>query len=149
MTVRCFSIPMIVPKKSSDKIYVVSDSSHIQHVREQLSELPEDAFIVEPARRGTASCIVAALAYIRERHDHDEPIAFIAADHYIRDTVGFRRSFRIANKISSSEKRITLVGVEPDHPGDRPGLHTERRSSWMKIYTSTMFTVLRKSRSLT
>lgn len=100
----------------TDKVYVVSDNSHIEHVREQLSELPEDAFIVEPARRGTASCIVAALAYISKRHDPDEPIASVAADHYIRDKAGFTHSFQVANDVASSEKRIVLVGVEPDYP---------------------------------
>lgn len=103
-------------KGMTDKIYVVSDNSHIQHVRDQLSELPEDAFIVEPARRGTANCIAAALAYISKRHDQDEPIASIHADHYIRDVNGFNHSFKIANEVSQSSKRIVLVGVEPDYP---------------------------------
>ena len=103
-------------KTLTDKIYVVSEAGHIDHVKEQLSELDEDNFIVEPARRGTASCIVAALVYIAKRHDNDEPIASIHADHYIRDTEGFKNSFNIANDVSISEKRIVLVGVEPDHP---------------------------------
>jgi mannose-1-phosphate guanylyltransferase/mannose-6-phosphate isomerase len=103
-------------KSMTDKVYVVSDNSHIQHVRDQLSELPEDAFIVEPARRGTANCIVAALAYIGQRHDADEPIASIHADHYIRDVEGFKHSFKIANEVSKASGRIVLVGVEPDHP---------------------------------
>src|SRR5580700_6869785 len=100
----------------TDKIYIVSDASHINHVREQLKELDEDRFIVEPARRGTANCIVAALVYIGQRHDQDEPIASIAADHYIRDTAGFTHSFQVANEAASSEKRIVLVGVEPVYP---------------------------------
>ncbi len=100
----------------TDKIYVVSDASHIEHVREQLPELSSDAFIVEPARRGTANCIVAAIAQISKKHDNDEPIASIHADHYIRDIEGFKHSFKTANDVSISEKRIVLVGVEPDHP---------------------------------
>ncbi|HEY5152496.1 MAG TPA: sugar phosphate nucleotidyltransferase [Candidatus Saccharimonadales bacterium] len=107
--------------KLTDQIYVVSEAGHIEHVKEQLKDLPDDHFIVEPARRGTASCIVAALAYIGQRHDHDEPIASIHADHYIRDIEGFTRSFRVAEKASSSEKRIVLVGVEPDYPATGMG----------------------------
>jgi len=103
-------------KHLADQIYVVSEAGHIEHVKEQLKDLADDHFIVEPARRGTASCIVAALVYIGQRHDPDEAIASIAADHYIRDTDGFTRSFKIANKVSDSEKRIVLVGVEPDYP---------------------------------
>ena len=103
-------------KQVSDTIYVVSEQSHIEHVKDQLSDLPEDAFICEPGRRGTANCIIAALEYIGERHGADEPIASIAADHYIRDTLGFKHSFQVANDIAVAERRIVLVGVEPDHP---------------------------------
>lgn len=103
-------------KQLTDKIYVVSDSSHIDHVCEQLSDLPEEAFIVEPARRGTANCIVAAIAVISKTHDQDEPIASIHADHYIRDTEGFKHSFKVAEAVARQERRIVLVGVEPDHP---------------------------------
>lgn len=103
-------------KKLTEHSYVVSDSSHIEHVREQLPELPEEAFIIEPARRGTANCITAALAYISKRHDENEPIAFMHADHYIRDVAGFRHSFRLAERIAKQENRIVLVGVEPDKP---------------------------------
>lgn len=103
-------------KTLSDNIYVVSESGHIDHVKEQLNGLADDHYIIEPARRGTASCIVAALAYIAKRDDSDEPIASIHADHYIRDTAGFKDSFELANDVSVSEKRIVLVGVQPDHP---------------------------------
>lgn len=103
-------------KRLSDSIYVVTEASHVEHVRAQLPELAADAFIVEPARRGTASCIVAALEYVSSRHDADESIACIAADHYIRDVTGFVHSFKLADKTASHQKRIVLVGVEPDYP---------------------------------
>jgi mannose-1-phosphate guanylyltransferase/mannose-6-phosphate isomerase len=103
-------------KLLTDEVYVISEAGHIEHVKEQLKTLADDHFIVEPARRGTANCIVSSLVYINRRHDHDETIAFMAADHYVRDTDGFTHSFRVADEVSRSEKRIVLVGVEPDHP---------------------------------
>jgi mannose-1-phosphate guanylyltransferase len=103
-------------KNLTDKIYIVSDHSHIDHVREQLPELAEESFIVEPGRRGTANCIIAALVYTSKRHDANEPIVSIHADHYIRDARGFSYSFKIATETSAAEKKIVLVGVEPDFP---------------------------------
>lgn len=103
-------------RELTDKIYIVSDSSHIDHVKQQLPELPEEAFIVEPARRGTANCIVSALVYIGQKHGSKEPIASIHADHYIRDVEGFKHSFKVATDCSAAQGRIVLVGVEPDHP---------------------------------
>ncbi len=100
----------------ADDVYVISEVGHIQHVRNQLSNLPADHFIVEPARRGTASCIIAALAQISKDHDPDEPVAFSPADHYIRDADGFMHSFAVAGETAKSHGSIVLVGVEPDYP---------------------------------
>lgn len=101
--------------KISSRVLVVTDASHAHHVKDQLPELKKDAFIVEPARRGTASCILAGLAKVTAV-DPDEPIAFVAADHYVRDVKGFGHSFKTAQLVSKKEGRIVLVGIEPDHP---------------------------------
>jgi len=103
-------------KTLSDNIYVVTESSHATHIREQVGELPEENFIVEPDRRGTANCTVAVLAYIAERHGKEEPVAIISADHFVRDTVGFTHSFKVAAETSRSENRIVMIGIEPDYP---------------------------------
>lgn len=101
---------------SADKVFVISEAGHIHHVKDQLSEVVEANFISEPARRGTASCIVAALVRVGATCDPNEPVAFIAADHYVRDTAGFVQSFKLAAETSQRTGRIVLVGVEPDYP---------------------------------
>lgn len=101
--------------KISSHVFVITDASHAHHVKDQLPELEDDQFIVEPARRGTASCILAGLAKIAAI-DPDEPVAFVWADSYIRDTKGFIHSFKKAESVSRKENRIVLVGIEPDHP---------------------------------
>jgi mannose-1-phosphate guanylyltransferase/mannose-6-phosphate isomerase len=103
-------------RRLTDKIYVASEISHIDHVKEQLPELPDKAFIVEPARRGTANCILAALVSIARDNPEDEPIVFMAADHYIRNISGFAHSFKLAAKAAERHKRIVLIGIEPDNP---------------------------------
>ncbi len=102
--------------KISKIIYVVTEAGHSDLVRGQLPELPEQAFLIEPGRRGTAHCIVFALDVIARNHDHDEPIAFIHSDHHIRDIGGFARSFSTAGKVSQDNKQITLIGIEPTFP---------------------------------
>jgi len=103
-------------KHIAKDIYVVPDVSHAHHIKEQLSELSEDNFVVEPGRRGTANCIVAALAHVSKRHGADEPIAFISADHHIRDVDGFAHSFNLAAEVSAAKNEIVLVGIEPTYP---------------------------------
>ncbi len=102
--------------KIGDTVYVVTEASHSDHVRNQLSELPEESFLIEPGRRGTAHCIIFALDYISRKHDHDEPIAFIHSDHHVRDIGGFTRSFALAAKTSMRNNQITLIGIEPTFP---------------------------------
>ncbi len=103
-------------KHLAEHVYVVSESSHIQYVREQLDELSEANFIVEPGRRGTGNCIALALSIIQKRHAPEDVVAFVHADHFIRDEAGFAYSFGVATAVSAQENKIVLVGVEPDHP---------------------------------
>lgn len=102
--------------KISSAVYVLTEASHSDHVKEQLPELSEQNFVIEPARRGTASCIVAALHHVSGKHNADEPIAVLSADHHIRDIDGFIHSFKVAGEASNKDGRIVLVGVEPDYP---------------------------------
>ena len=103
-------------KRMSDDIYIVTEASHAHHVKDQLSDLKDDAFIVEPARRNTTGCFLAALVRAKRDHPADEPIAIIWADHYIRDIDGFVESFRVAGDASKKYCRPVLVGVEPTYP---------------------------------
>lgn len=103
-------------KRLSEVVYVVTGRDHLHHVKDQLPELADDKFIVEPDRRDTAGCFLLALDHLKSRHDTSEPIAFIHADHFIRDVQGFADSFEIAQEVSQRTGRITLVGVEPTHP---------------------------------
>lgn len=102
--------------KLGETIYVVTESSHSDHVQDQLPELDKESFIIEPGRRGTAHCIVMALDYIARRHDRKEPVAFIHSDHHVRDKDGFARSFNVAARVSQEKSEITLIGIEPTFP---------------------------------
>jgi mannose-1-phosphate guanylyltransferase len=128
-------------RKLAENVYIVSEVSHIEHVKLQLPELPEESFIVEPGRRGTANCILAALQYIGNRHDPNEEIAFIHSDHYIRDTAGFLNSLKLASVASRDHNRLVLVGVEPTYPATGFGYiqKGELLESTMLIYSVSSF----------
>lgn len=106
---------------SVDKIYISTEASHSDHVFLQLPELPKDHVIIEPARRDTMPCIMNALQFISTRHDKNEPIASIHADHQIRDVRGFTQAIKRAGEVSSKYKRITLLGMEPNQPDIKYG----------------------------
>ena len=102
--------------EASETVYVVTEASHGHHVREQLPELPDENFLIEPGRRGTGNCIVFALDIIARRHDHGEPIAFVHSDHHVRDTEGYVKSLQTAAQASAQSGKVTLIGIEPTFP---------------------------------
>ena len=127
--------------RMSKDVYVVPDISHANALKAQLPELDEDHFVVEPGRRGTANCIVAALAHVAKRHDQDEPIAFIHSDHHIRDVEGFVKSFETAAEVSTAQGAIALIGIEPTYPATGFG-YIERNaelSDFKNVYNVESF----------
>jgi len=103
-------------KEVGDTVYVVTEAGHAQHVKDQLSDLADENFLIEPGRRGTGNCIVFALDVISRRHDHDEPIAFVHSDHHIRDIEGYVSSLQTAAEASGKTNKVTLIGIEPTFP---------------------------------
>lgn len=103
-------------KLLTKNIYVITEASHVEHVKKQLPELKKDNIICEPQRKGTANCIIAALIKIESEHGPNEPIVSIHADHYIRDIIGFCNSLELAQNISHKKQQLVLLGVEPDYP---------------------------------
>lgn len=103
-------------KLITDNIYVITEKSHYREVQHQLKKLPNSKIIVEPLRRGTANCITLALSKIADKVDPDESIAFIHADHLIRDKNAFKLNFNKAFDVVSRYKKLTLIGISPTYP---------------------------------
>lgn len=103
-------------KITADEIYILTDHSHDSLIREQLPELDEDHIIVEPGRRGTASCIVLALSRISKNHDPKTEVAFFHADHHIINKKGFADSVKKAAKAATKHQSIALIGIKPTYP---------------------------------
>ncbi len=100
-------------KSLTSDIYILTERSHATLAKAQLPELAARQFIIEPARRGTASCILLALNSIRKRHQSDETVVFIHADHHIPDVESFNLALTTAVIASAAKRQIALVGVEP------------------------------------
>jgi mannose-1-phosphate guanylyltransferase len=101
-----------------DHIFVIPDSSHVEHVVNQLKDYIDIKNILpEPDRRGTANAILLGLQHIKTNNlPSDEPIIFLWADHLIRDNEGFAASALRAGELSKGEKRLVFIGVEPTQP---------------------------------
>ncbi len=103
-------------KDIAEKVYFITEEGHAHHVQEQLKGVSNEQIIVEPARRGTASCIIYALDYIREKYDKDAPLVFLNADHVIHDHGAFQEAVVHATKASSRHGTIAFFGIKPTYP---------------------------------
>jgi mannose-1-phosphate guanylyltransferase/mannose-6-phosphate isomerase len=99
----------------TDHIFVVSEASHAHHVAEQLSDIPKENILIEPARRGTASCFLLALEAIKKHGLDDQAIFFLWSDHIIRDQQGFATTATQAGELAEKTSRMVFVGVEPTY----------------------------------
>jgi mannose-1-phosphate guanylyltransferase len=101
---------------SADQIYVVSEASHADHVIKQLPEVPRENILIEPGRRGTASCFLFAMRAIRKRGLEDQAIFFLWSDHVVRDNAGFCLTASLAGELAEKKQKLVFVGVEPTFP---------------------------------
>jgi mannose-1-phosphate guanylyltransferase len=90
-------------KPLSDNIFVITEKSHSRHVYQQLRELPRRNILVEPARRGTASCFILALSEIKKRRLENQAILFLWADHLIEDKKKFAAACKHAVRLAETK----------------------------------------------
>lgn len=102
-------------KSLSSDIFVIPEKSHARHVYKQLPGLPRKNILVEPARRGTASCFVLALSEIKRRKLKDQAVLFLWADHLIQNKKGFVAAARQAAKLAENEQRLVFLGIKPTY----------------------------------
>jgi mannose-1-phosphate guanylyltransferase len=103
-------------RQLGNEVYVVTEQSHSELVAKQLPQLAPHQLIVEPFRRGTASCFALALARISERHKDDESVAFLHSDHHIPDEDSFGLAVKAAAAGASASRSLALVGIKPTYP---------------------------------
>jgi len=117
-------------RRLSDRVYVVTERSQLDGIREQLPDLPEECAIVEPARRGTASALALA-AWTIARRDPQGTMISVHADHYLGpDEEAYLGTLEAEAEVAEREEVLVTVGLEPPYPstafgyikvGDRAG----------------------------
>lgn len=126
---------------SLDNIFVIPEASHVTHVYDQLKEVKKRNILVEPGRRGTASCVIYALSEIKKRKLPNEPILFLWADHLIRDDDSFAATILKADEVAETEQKLVFIGVDPSYPATGFG-YLERDGlvkGWKEVYGLSSF----------
>jgi len=98
---------------SDDEIIIVLGREHLVEAQ-RLLDARQVHMLAEPVGRNTAPCI--GLSAIHASHlGCNEPVAFMPADHFIRDAAAFAEALRDAARIAESGAIVTL-GIIPTRP---------------------------------
>ncbi len=97
-----------------DATYVVTGAAHAAEVSRQLTSLPVDQVLVEPAPRDSAPAIGLAATLIHRR-DPGAVMGSFAADHVVRDEPAFHRAVRTA-AAAAAEGYLVTIGLTPTGP---------------------------------
>lgn len=97
-------------------IFVATNTSQINAIKEQLSGVPDKNYIVEPAKRDTAAAIGLAAVYSAKQNPK-EIMVNINSDHYIKNEKEYIRIIKLAEKaVARQPDSGILIGVNPTYP---------------------------------
>jgi mannose-1-phosphate guanylyltransferase len=99
----------------TENVYVVTEQSQVESIRVQLPGLSAERYIIEPARRGTASALGLAAVVIAER-DPQAVMLSVHADHYLgHDEEAYLRTLETEARWAESQRSLVTVGLRPPY----------------------------------
>ena len=125
------TIDRLLPFTDWEHIFVVTEISQAEAIKELLPDLPETGLIVEPLGRNTAPCIGLA-ALILERIDPAATMAVLPADHYISQIPAFQETLLAATQTAQSRDYLVTLGIRPTFPETGYG-YLERGKQLMDV----------------
>ncbi len=102
-------------RRLTENVYVVTERSQVESIRKQLPELEDEHFIIEPARRGTASALGLAALAIAEK-DPEATMLSVHADHYLRhDEDAYLTTLEAEARWAEQKRSLVTVGLHPPY----------------------------------
>jgi len=99
----------------TENVYIVTERSQVKSIRAQLPDLADERFIIEPARRGTASALGLAAVVIAER-DPQATMLSVHADHYLgHDEEAYLKTLDAEARWAEAKRSLVTVGLRPPY----------------------------------
>jgi mannose-1-phosphate guanylyltransferase len=109
------SVARLAPLFPPDQIYVVTGQNHVDQLRSDVPEIPDENFLVEPYGKNTAPAAALGVAVIQKR-DPEAVVAILTADHHIANKPKFREVLAAAHDIALEQDFIVTLGISPSFP---------------------------------
>ena len=102
----------IVPKEN---IFILTNESYIQLVKEQLPDLDDSQILAEPIMRNTAPCIAYGSHKILKLNP-EASIVVAPSDHLIMDSEEFTRCIKKSLETAAGHDCLISLGIKPSRP---------------------------------
>jgi mannose-1-phosphate guanylyltransferase len=99
----------------SENIYIVTNSTYLDLVKEQTPEVPENNILLEPYRRNTAPCIAYA-NYKIQLQNPNASIVVAPSDHLIMKEDEFLRVVDNGLNFIRDKDALLTLGITPSRP---------------------------------
>ena len=109
------TVDRILPMVKMEDIYIATNESYKELVKEQLPEIPQENILCEPVGRNTAPCIGLGATYMLNKGE-DSVMMVLASDHLIKYEDIFRNVLKEAVEIAEVGQNIVTIGIMPDCP---------------------------------
>jgi mannose-1-phosphate guanylyltransferase len=117
------AVERVLATYGAENIFVSTNESYLEIIRDQLPALPPQNVIGEPERRDLAPAVGLAMAHLaRAAEDPGEPVAILWGDNYMSDVPTFLSLLAAGEELIRQERaEIVFVGETPRFANENLG----------------------------
>ena len=105
----------ILPLVDYEDIFIVTNKSYIELIKEQLPEVPAENILAEPKACNTAPCIGFAASIINHKYE-DAIMLVLPSDHLIKFEEMYIDTMKQATEIAKDDSNLVTIGITPTYP---------------------------------
>jgi mannose-1-phosphate guanylyltransferase len=98
-----------------ENIYIVTNDSYVDLVKEQIKGIADNNILSEPARKNTAPCVAYA-SYKIAKMNPDALVVVAPSDHLITKEDTFIKAIKACYIKAASEDCLVTLGIRPSRP---------------------------------
>ncbi len=122
-----------------DHLIIVTHYDQKEIIQDQLPDLEEDNFILEPLGRNTAPCIGLAAVQIVVQ-DPDGIMVVLPADHLVKNVEEFQHVVKLAARFVGENDGLVTLGIQPTEPATGYG-YIQRSGKVQELDGHTIYRV--------
>ncbi len=101
-----------VPKEN---IFVVTNVTQQEAIREMCPDLPSENIVAEPVGRDTAPAVGLSMLLVKQKNPNGV-FTLLPADHVIHDSEGFQKCLQTGFDLAGGSDVLVTIGIAPTHP---------------------------------